>query len=294
MPAPRFYLESPKRGSPWWTVLSAAIHVVAVAIWVFVLSPRFFPETPQPQLIALQIGEPGGSREFTMPAYVPPHGRVQSAPAPARGGSGGSPLGRLPTPRIDTILPPVSTRFALGEGRGGAGGGPDTTTASHPGAYRVIGPEYLDGRLWVRVEEAVLGVVGPSEDVPTHIARLDKAIRERIKAFIDTMPRDSFALPPPPTWTTEVHGRTWGIDPSWIYLGDFKIPTVLLALLPMPQGNYERAQDRANLQRMREDIIQAAQRAQTAEDFRKYVAELRKRKEDERNKARAVHDTIVP
>jgi hypothetical protein len=108
------------------------------------------------------------------------------------------------------------------------------------------------------------------------------------------MPRDSFALPAPPRWTTEIDGNTWGVDGSWIYLGDFKIPTALLALLPLPQGNYERAQDAANLQRMREEIIDAARRAETASDFRRYVGEVRKRRDAEREREKARRDTVIP
>jgi hypothetical protein len=169
--------------------------------------------------------------------------------------------------------------------------------AGPPGPWRLIGPAYGDGTLWVRTSEAQLGVVGPSPDIETHVARVEAAVRERLKAYIDTMPRDSFALPPPPVWTTEVGGNTWGIDGSWIYLGDFKIPTALLALIPFPQGNIEQAQAARELQMMREDIIDAARRAETAEEFRTYVDELRRRKQEERERERArraVRDTIRP
>jgi hypothetical protein len=99
------------------------------------------------------------------------------------------------------------------------------------------------------------------------------ALRERMKAYIDTMPRDSFALPPPPRWTTEIGDDQWGIDGQWIYLGDFKIPTALLALIPLPQGNYDQAQ--------------------AAAEFRNYVEELRKRRAAEREAERAKGDTVI-
>ena len=158
----------------------------------------------------------------------------------------------------------------------------------------MVGPEYGDGRVWVRTAEAELGVVGPSPDRRTHAERIEAAVRERMKAYIDTMPRDSFALPPPPRWTTEIGEDTWGMDGTWIYLGDFKIPTALLALIPLPQGNYEQAQAAAELQYMREDIINAARRAETAAEFRDYVKALRERRDAEREAEQARRDTVIP
>jgi hypothetical protein len=111
------------------------------------------------------------------------------------------------------------------------------------------------------------------------------------------MPPDSFALPEAPKWTTEIDGKTWGIDGRWIYLGDLKLPAALLALLPIPEGGYNYDQSKAarDLQRMREDILQAAQRAATAEEFNRYVKELRQRKDREREEKRRVRrDTIIP
>jgi hypothetical protein len=104
----------------------------------------------------------------------------------------------------------------------------------------------------VRARDAALGVVGPSETVELHVARVDSAVKERIRAYIAAGGAvDSFATPPPADWTTEVGEDTWGVDGSWIYLGDFKIPNILLALIPMPQGNIPMAEDAAELARGR-------------------------------------------
>ena len=106
-------------------------------------------------------------------------------------------------------------------------------------------------------------MVGPSPTRAIHLARVDDALRERLKGFIDELPRDTFALPPPPVWTTNVDGATWGMDGQWIYLGDFKIPAAalaLLSLLPLPQTDYDRQKEAAELSRIREDIIRTARR----------------------------------
>jgi hypothetical protein len=127
------------------------------------------------------------------------------------------------------------------------------------------------------------------------VAQLDSAVTARLRAFLDTMPRDSFAPPEMPKWTTEINGRTWGMDGKWIYLGGLKLPAALLALLPFPQGNIDQSRAANQLMQMREDIIQAARRSETREEFNQYVKELRKRKDQEREaKKRAKGDTIIP
>jgi hypothetical protein len=227
-----------------------------------------------------------------MPQYA---GVPEGRPGPA-GGQGGRFIGIVPTARVDTVLPPPGPAFLVTRelpppSPGDTAKGP--LLLPGPAGYRLVGPQYGAGRVWVRTAEAELGVVGESPDLRTHAERIQQAVRDRIKAYIDTMPRDSFALPPPPKWTTQIGEDKWGVDGSWIYLGDFKIPTILLALLPLPQGNYDAAQDAAELQSMRDEILNAAQRAQTAEEFRKYVDDLRKRKQAERDAERARRDTTV-
>ena len=185
-----------------------------------------------------------------------------------------------------------------------AGSGDSIAIPGPVGARRLLRPEYADGRLWVRTHEAGLGVVGPSETVELHVARIAAAVKERLKAFIDTMPRDSFAAPRPADWTIEVGDDTWGMDGSWIYLGDFKIPTILLALIPMPQGNIGAALDEAELLRVRAEILAATNRSDNSEEFRDYIEQTRQRKQAERDlereereradRTRARRDTITP
>jgi hypothetical protein len=122
-------------------------------------------------------------------------------------------------------------------------------------------------------------------------------VTTRLLAYLDSMPPDSFAAPRTPSWTREIGGETWGIDGRWIYLGPLKLPAALLALLPvsLPQGNYDQIKAAESLQRMRQDILQAARRAETAAEFNRYVRELRKRREAEREQQRRVaRDTIIP
>ncbi len=72
------------------------------------------------------------------------------------------------------------------------------------------------------------------------------------------------------------------MDGAWIYLGPLKIPTALLALIPQVGGDFDRSQAAASLQRMREDIIGAARRAENMEQFKDYVNQTRQRRDEER------------
>jgi hypothetical protein len=264
--------------------------VVVAAILVRVAGPTFFRE----RAVYIVLQDPGapGPREVRLPAIGAPE---PSEGPPQAGAERAPPVGLdVTVETLDSIpLAAPDTFVVFAPGVPGGEGEPGDS-AEGMGTQRWIGPDYAGGRLWIRPWQAELGVVGPSENVTVHVARIDAAIRERIKAFIDTMPRDSFALPPPPVWTAEVDGQTWGIDERWIYLGDLKIPSAVLALLPLPQGNIDRAREATDLLRIREDIIRAARRAADAKEFRKYVDELRKRKDEERARERAKRDTVIP
>jgi hypothetical protein len=121
------------------------------------------------------------------------------------------------------------------------------------------------------------------------------------------MPPDSFAAGETPTWVTEIGGKKWGIDPNWVYLGDFKVPSAIMALLgflPLPQGNYELMQEERQLNRVREQILRQAQMMETTTDIKRYIEEIRRRKDREREERRlresladnepAKRDTIKP
>lgn len=268
----RFRLPDAEPPQPGWGVASVLIHVVLAALFVGTVGTT---------VIVIQEDDPIyvriGTREHALPGRAPP-----AAPAQERSETGeavpatpdsGTAIGGVTflAPRVVPVgIPPkriVSIDPVLGrEGR--------------------IGTGYGTGRLWVGPLEGRLGLVTPSEDRSVHAARVDSAVRAKLLAFIDTIPADSFATPDVKPWVTEINGQKWGVDGSWVYLGGLKLPTMLLALLPLPQGNYEAARQAAELQRIREQIIRAAWQAETNADFRRYVKAIRERKDREREEAR--------
>jgi hypothetical protein len=118
------------------------------------------------------------------------------------------------------------------------------------------------------------------------IVRRLRAMVDSLNVIIDSEQRESR----PPSWTVrgEDGKPTWGLDASGLYVAGIKIPTVALALLGslLPPGNYDEAVRQRHLADMRSDLMQAAARAQNLEQFRRYVHELRARKQAEREAQR--------
>jgi hypothetical protein len=145
-------------------------------------------------------------------------------------------------------------------------------------------PHYGDGRLWVQ----------PMAEAPREIAKAltgktaqqltDSAVAAMVQTYLDAMAREQAANPTAlPSWTTKIAGKTVGLDSKWIYLGPIKIPTMLLALLPIKmQGNMSNFQYNKQLESMRADLFEAARRAANLEDFKKAIKDLH----DQTEKAR--------
>ncbi len=207
------------------------------------------------------------------PPELPPFGGTRQG----RGPSGG--LGRpVPAAQAPAARPAPAPI-----------GKPDSTLAASPvavGPHVVSAPQVADGRLWV----------SPRLALPADVAdalygdhdRRDSVAIGRLRAMVDTLNRtlDSEQLERrPPSWTKDVAGAKFGIDPQYIYIAGIKIPTPVLALLgsSLPQGNYDEGLRARQLEDMREDLLQAARRTETLRQFRQYVKELRERKQAERD-----------
>jgi hypothetical protein len=268
-------------------VVSVVAHVVLVLLLITYSGPRLIRTV---RLVAL--GEPPGAREFVLPAVGSADRRVGGSAERVE-----TVVTPVPTQVPETVAPVDSTDVAVlplppgEEGQGEVALAEDRGVVGEIdrqlGRTGALGPRYGDGRLWIRPRDAIAAAIaGALDEAPvsaeTHAARIDSAITRRLYAFLDTLRPDSMAVAPAPDWTTEIDGQTWGVDGSWIYLGPIKLPSIILALLPLPHGNYDQNRAAAALQRVREDILQAAWRAETADQFRRYVEETRRRREAER------------
>lgn len=155
----------------------------------------------------------------------------------------------------------------------------------------ILPPTAGDGRLWV----------GPRPALPSDVADAiyldheprDSMIVSRLRAMVDSLNMfldSEQRANRPPSWVAR-NGegkKVWGLDQSGLYVAGIKIPTVALALLGglLPPGNYDEAVRQRRLADMRADLMQAAARTQNLEQFRRYVRELRARKQSERDAQR--------
>jgi hypothetical protein len=178
---------------------------------------------------------------------------------------------------------------APGEGAGIPVVAPESIAPPHPPGWLILGPQEGDGRLWVAPRPAMPAAVADAL-YGNHKADDSTAVR-RLRAMLDTINRmiDSAQLARRlPSWTVKNDSGKpmWGMDPSSIYIAGIKIPSVALALLGnlVPAGNYDEAQRARVLNDMRADLMEAAARTENLEDFRKYVRELRARKQAEHEK----------
>jgi hypothetical protein len=193
--------------------------------------------------------------------------------------------GVLPRPRppvnplpLDTVTPPTPEPDVVIR--------PDTSVTPR-GPTGPIRPGAGDGRLWVRPLP-----VPPQELArrlnKTHVELVDSAVTAIVQGYLDSIARepgaDQVALP---DWTAEVEGRKFGLDSRNIYIAGLKIPAIVLALLPLPQaGNQQRALDHTG-QWIADDLRRAAARANTLDEFKRAVQDLRERKKEAKALERA-------
>jgi hypothetical protein len=126
----------------------------------------------------------------------------------------------------------------------------------------------------------VPGDVVAAPKTPTQ--RLDSVIADIIKPYNDSL-AIAAGQRQPGDWTFEKDGKKYGIDPKWIHLGKFSIPTAILGMLPInAQANPVLAERNKISNQLHSDIMSQAQRGMNEADFKKAVKSIRERKERER------------
>jgi hypothetical protein len=248
--------------------VSLAIHVVLLALFVRIvivpfdfLAPRGAPPKP---LLVERIGFlalPRGA----VPERATPRAGGDNRPARAQPAA---PI--IAPPSVPAAVPAAPKAAAPPSEPGGAG-----AVVGRGGATEGVRPLFADPRIWAPNAPIVVAPMSPKQ-------RLDSAIAARVHAL-----EDSLAMLPheraPGDWTVTRNGKKYGIDQKLIHLGDFSLPTAVLALLPLnAQGNPTTFERDRRLATMRGEIQEQAARMARDEDFRAAVKALRERKEKER------------
>jgi hypothetical protein len=279
---------SPPRIGLQWFALSAAVNVGFLIMLAYLGFRNEFPGTFE---LSPSQARPVPEREYVVYFVAPPvaptkaAGEDEVAATPTPESERPARLAAMPAVRAprEAIAPPVEVPKGIP---------PVDSLVLRPLILgrRPLKPSFGDGRLWVtpRLTDADRAVIA------LRVAEIDSAFRERLIEEIGKIPPDSFALAHAGSWVTEVGGKQWGIDQQWIYLGGVKIPTMLLALLPIPQGNIDQSRAYADYERMRQEVISQSRRMEDREDIKRYIKEMEARMRDERERQRlyvAIRDT---
>jgi hypothetical protein len=145
-----------------------------------------------------------------------------------------------------------------------------------------IGPGLAQGKLWVRPLPL------PPRELAQRLTKnraelVDSAVTAIVQQYLDSIANDPASRNQGlPSWTTELAGKKFGLDSKNIYIAGLKIPAAVLALIPIPAGNIDQNRAYNHLMDIRADLLYAARRAETMEEFKQVIREIRERKEKER------------
>ena len=275
---PLFDLEPPKR-RPWpWIgiVASVALHSLLLFGWVGGRLPTV-PRLTRHLIVLTPPSE--GSSETPMRYQLPEAaaarpGRTLADNRRGKPGRSVRPALRAPAEAVTVLPEQRPERISIDTG---------STPKLQPLAqWGKIGPGLAEGRLWVRPLPL------PPRELAQRLSKnraelVDSAVTAIVQAYLDSIANDPATKNQGlPSWTTEIAGKKFGLDSKNIYIAGLKIPAAVLALLPIPVGNIDQNRAYNHFMDLRADLLYAAQRAQTLEEFKQVIREIRERKERER------------
>lgn len=146
-----------------------------------------------------------------------------------------------------------------------------------------LGPRYGTGRVWVRPlletpAELLKRLTGRTAQELT-----DSALAAVVQADLDRRARALEEARRATDWTTTVGGRKVGVDQQWIHVGPIKLPTALLALIPLNiQANPQQVDQARKMQLMQEVIRVAGDRGTSLDEITRSARAIRAERERQR------------
>jgi len=206
---------------------------------------------------------------------------------PDRGQPSAEPAPQLVSPlavpaEVPSAVPQTPAPSAVAKPEGGSG-----DVIGGGGPTRGVRPSYNDPRLWLPTGPVVSAPMQPT----TRAESLYTLLADRIRLLNDSLAIARGNPRAPGDWTVNLGGKKYGIDPQYIRLGKFSIPTAVLGMLPLNVQANPVAMERARVMSgMSREIQEQALRVSRDDDFRAAVRALRARKDKERRDAQAKAD----
>ena len=254
-------------------IVSAAIHAaVGTAVLHAILAPRYLEEFfgPRPRVVEAPterlryIETPTPAGRVAEASVASPAIRTGAVPLPPR----------LVAPTIvpETIAPPAPAPVTEVPVTTGVAGGTGTGDPRGRGSVSVT-PAYSDPRIWNTPSPYIPPAKSQADSLEQYLAR---GIREHLDS-INGAPKQR----DPQDWTKEIGGRKYGMDPQWIHVGKFKLPTVLLGMLPVQAQANPTAVDRyRRINEMSSEIQERrAMMADTDDEIRRINARMDRQRE---------------
>jgi len=266
--------------------ISVAVHVIVIAL-IASITFRY------PLAAFLGFGKQVVPAEHVRYVQIMPRPRGTvgngASEKPARAAKAINPAALLPPTTIPTALPPIPSPAAsvgaISGTAGGRGGAP-------AGVATGVEPALPDPRIALRPNGLRIPL-STAERNDSAVKAIYLAYREaelEAEASRGRNPRD---------WTVEHNGQKYGIDSQYVYLGRFKLPSAILAALPLNRGGVEgsRIIENRNAAWIQNDIYTHSQ-GLSEDDFRAAVKRIRERKDREKKEAqereKAAKAAIVP
>jgi hypothetical protein len=279
----RRHFELHLRKRPRWPWVAVAASILAHTVLLFGWVTGRLPDVPRlPRQLIVLSPAVDGPDETTVRYHQPERmGEQRQTEIPARRAAPGPRPARPELPVAPEAVAVLPHPERLEEPPAVSGAAPtEVSQASR------IGPGLADGRLWVRPLPL------PPRELAQRLTQsraelLDSAVSSIVQAYLDSIANEpaskNVGLP---DWTTEIAGKKFGIDAKNIYIAGLKIPAAVLALLPISGGNIDQNRAYNRLMDLRADLLYAARRAETLEEFKQVIREIRLRKEREREMAK--------